>query len=459
MDIIAYVMQEQHISRKEAVQLTDKIVQCIAQKMNHTIKYTRTVVHNPKFVEYLLEGIPDLPSDVLYHELLPRLTALGDIVNFCSMNKSALKFCLKDKKLGPRVAGHFKLMHFIDIVSDLINGDSLSHNVSLTPEFVKQYLDWDWDWSALSRNPNMTPQFIQTHQNWNWDWNTVLRNPSITPEFVEWMIKTKKFNSQRHINELMKLARKRKYNYRNIEDHIGSLYKNPGIDLEFIMDMFGVNEFRWHDASHSPSLTTPFLEKYINTWYQVGSYHPAVTLAVVESRPELVNYMDLSRNPSLTLEFIEANIDKNWYWLELSANPTVTPQLLEKHLNDPRWKWNWVGLSRNPSMTPEFIENHPDYPWDWKWISQNPSLTTQFIDHHIGEPWNFAILAKHPSVTLELVEKHLNLPWWDWNNYMDGLGLSDNPNVTPQFIMKHRDRAWDSRTLSMNPFYVVSKKQ
>ena len=35
--------------------------------------------------------------------------------------------------------------------------------------------------------------------------------------------------------------------------------------------------------------------------------------------------------------------------------------LIEKYPNKP---WNWRGLSKNPSITPEFVEKHMDLPWN-----------------------------------------------------------------------------------------------
>jgi hypothetical protein len=33
--------------------------------------------------------------------------------------------------------------------------------------------------------------------------------------------------------------------------------------------------------------------------------------------------------------------------------------------------WNWEGLSRNPSITPDFVSDHLDKPWDWDGLSGN----------------------------------------------------------------------------------------
>ena len=100
----------------------------------------------------------------------------------------------------------------------------------------------------------------------------------------------------------------------------------------------------------------------------------------------------LSRNPSITPEFIEKHIDKNWDWgrLSLSVNPSITPEFVEKHIGKDWW-WGIYGLSSNPSITSEFIEKHIDHDWQWGYygLSSNPSITPEFIEKHIDKDWDW----------------------------------------------------------------------
>ena len=45
------------------------------------------------------------------------------------------------------------------------------------------------------------------------------------------------------------------------------------------------------------------------------------------------------------------------------------------------WKSYWI--SKNPNLTMEFIEEHLDYDWDWYGVSKNPNLTVEFIEDHL----------------------------------------------------------------------------
>src|SRR4030066_303444 len=80
------------------------------------------------------------------------------------------------------------------------------------------------------------------------------------------------------------------------------------------------------------------------------------------------------RIPNITPEFIEAHTnDKRWKcdWYGISMNPYITQEFIETHLNDERWKWDWYGISMNPYITPKFIEAHHSENWDWEGISLN----------------------------------------------------------------------------------------
>ena len=46
--------------------------------------------------------------------------------------------------------------------------------------------------------------------------------------------------------------------------------------------------------------------------------------------------------------FIQKNLDKNWNWAEISKNPNITWEIIDAN---PEKEWNWACLSRNPNIT------------------------------------------------------------------------------------------------------------
>jgi hypothetical protein len=87
----------------------------------------------------------------------------------------------------------------------------------------------------------------------------------------------------------------------------------------------------------------------------------------------------LSLNISITPEFVERHLDKDWWWGSdgLSTNPHHF-RVIERHIEKP-WHWGRYGLSANPSITPEFVERHIEKPWCWgsNGLSSNPFTRAQ----------------------------------------------------------------------------------
>ena len=45
------------------------------------------------------------------------------------------------------------------------------------------------------------------------------------------------------------------------------------------------------------------------------------------------------------------------------------------------------------------IEEHPEYVWDYHWISENPNLTEDFISKYCDEDWDLSAISKNPNIS------------------------------------------------------------
>ena len=72
------------------------------------------------------------------------------------------------------------------------------------------------------------------------------------------------------------------------------------------------------------------------------------------------------KNPLIYL--LEKYPDKDWSWFRLSKNPNVTMDFVNSHPDKP---WSWYGLSWNPNVTMDYVDSHPDKPWSWWGLSRN----------------------------------------------------------------------------------------
>ena len=74
----------------------------------------------------------------------------------------------------------------------------------------------------------------------------------------------------------------------------------------------------------------------------------------------------------------------------------------------------------------KLIQKYPNKPWGWAAISENPNITLEFIEKNSSKPWNWYYISLNPNITMEIIEKNTDKPW-DW------CGISRNPNITIDF--------------------------
>ena len=123
------------------------------------------------------------------------------------------------------------------------------------------------------------------------------------------------------------------------------------------------------------------LEHYINTMIRYEKWkirkEGSEFEKIIREYPDKPwDWFEISRNPNITLDFIEANPDKPWDWSGISLNPNITFDFIEANPDKP---WDWFEISYNPNITLDFIEANPDKPWDWYWISSNKFIYDNVI--------------------------------------------------------------------------------
>ena len=90
------------------------------------------------------------------------------------------------------------------------------------------------------------------------------------------------------------------------------------------------------------------------------------------------------------------------------------------------------------------IINHPEYPWIWHGISDNPNLTIEFINSNSYKDWYWNGVSKNPGITMQDIINHPHYPWdWCWVSY--------NPNLTMNMIKQYPDKKWFWYHVSTNP--------
>ena len=77
-------------------------------------------------------------------------------------------------------------------------------------------------------------------------------------------------------------------------------------------------------------------------------------------------------------DFILKHEDKV-HWNYISRNPNLTLEFIEKYPNKP-WNWGRFGISSNRNLTLEWIEKYPNKHWEWKDIYNNSKLSLHDIE-------------------------------------------------------------------------------
>jgi len=136
---------------------------------------------------------------------------------------------------------------------------------------------------------------------------------------------------------------------------------------------------------------------------------------------------------------------------DVSRNPLMTMTYVEKHLSMP---WDWEGLTENPSISLEYMEAHPEHPWDRSVYCTRqmdrfdfPSLVGSYTGRtpaDIPYDWNAF------NVSLEDIEK--NMKWVDEQDASSTIWeqISANPNLTLDFIEKYSNKPWKLFVLAEN---------
>ena len=82
------------------------------------------------------------------------------------------------------------------------------------------------------------------------------------------------------------------------------------------------------------------------------------------------------------------------------------------------------------------LELYPNKDWNWDFLSQNPNITFEFILQHPDKDWDWGVLSENPNITFEQVLQNPDKPW-------DFYCLSENPNITFENVLQYSDKPWN----------------
>ena len=164
----------------------------------------------------------------------------------------------------------------------------------------------------------------------------------------------------------------------------------------------------------------------------------SMTLAELEdyiASPGKKDWLEISSNPNLTEEFIEKHAGEV-DWKCISEYQKLSEEFIERHADEV----NWARISRYQKLSKEFIERHADEV-DWIWISECQKLSEKFIERHAYEV-DWECISEYQKLSEEFIEKHARIVDWYW--------ISMYQKLSEEFIERHADKV---------DWYYISKHQ
>jgi hypothetical protein len=93
----------------------------------------------------------------------------------------------------------------------------------------------------------------------------------------------------------------------------------------------------------------------------------------------------------------------------------------------------------NPNVSLIFIENNFDKVNDWYRVSQNPNLTEEFIEKYLDKNWSWSCIFS--KFSLEFIEKHLDKARICW--FYNVNVTYSRKKLTPEFVERHINENWN----------------
>ena len=154
--------------------------------------------------------------------------------------------------------------------------------------------------------------------------------------------------------------------------------KNKSISLE---DMIAHPELPWYESikryKRTSTVQSPPMESEYTFEQDLQIFKESRNLGNGDITTwEDDDWYDFSSTLSLTMDFVETHIDKQWDWKVLSLNPTLTLEFVINHWDKD---WCWFSMWYNQNITIESILSHPELPWTWYWVFCNPNLTIEVV--------------------------------------------------------------------------------
>ncbi len=235
----------------------------------------------------------------------------------------------------------FVLQHYTTRLYDLYSWGLISGSKFVTLEHVKNNISLPWDWYSLSKNPSIKlEEILETKNIYPWVWDSVSSRDDITYEIANNHPEIQQCKVVLRLNAYYNISMIQGNHFKKSLDIIETcvqfkrLSQKHNIQLDYIEANID-KMWDWNELSHNKNLTDEFIDKYIDKNWNITELSYVISPAILRKYPfRGWNYINLQLNPNITIDCIP---ETKMLWDLISRNPTVTFDYIKANLDKP-WK-------------------------------------------------------------------------------------------------------------------------
>lgn len=338
---------------------------------------------------------------------------------------------------------------------DKIDWIGLSCNRSITKEIVKRH-QGKWVWYLLACAPKVPYDFILENYPFNNDNKhyALWQSRTITVEhLVKWNATSLQWEN---------FSGNRNFQFQNVLDYPDKAWnwckisQHPNVTPKHIIDNPDL-PWKWDFVSQNENITLEFVMSMLDKkWYwKLLSCHTKITIEEIISNLQFPwDWKFVSQNPNIRIKHIVDNPTLPWEWSKLVQHDKIKVSDIFEH-NELPWGVSQASydvlynISFNPNLTLEDIEAHPEIDWsdnflpgrmlnfNMKWIETFPRVLALYSHQ----------CSSHKNITWQDIKRHNKLAW-------DPDGLSSNPNIKIKSIYKRMKCGWNWKNVCMRKDFL-----
>jgi len=326
--------------------------------------------------------------------------------------------------------------------------DLISKNPAIKLKDIKKNLDLPRNYYYLIQNPNLTWEFIYSNLEIFRKYDPILEkvtiHPSVTMDIINKHPEIEWCYKKIIYNPNIDFENynKFKFAFGDLEKHREILSKSKNLPIQTILDN---PDFKWdfYSIILNPNLVADYLE-------------PILKLYKSQNKMCYFSWEYLSQSPFITMDMIEKYPDFPWKPYLLTKNPNLTCEFVKrnyykyfKNQKDIIFYWKSISKHHNIKLI-DIEENLRDYPWHWGGLSENPNITWEFVNKHKSESWNWSMLSS--VIDCDIIDKN---SIYRWNTYQ----FYKNKTLSWDFILKNKDLIWNWRYIFLEQDFTKEKKK